>query len=271
MRPFTSSCVAIPSHALAAEDFISTSFDPLSMGRIRETRQRTGKERTGVRILVVEDEPRLASLLRRGLTEEGHAVDLAAAGEEALAWVDVGDYDAIVLDIMLPGIDGLEVCRQLRRRRQRMPLLLLTARDSVSDRVAGLDAGADDYLVKPFAFAELAARLRALARRPPETHDPVLSAGMVRLDPASRRVWWGDDEISLPNKEFRILEYLMRHPNQVLTRSMIAEHVWDYDFPNVTNVIDVHIRQLRRRLNDPYPGGLIETVRGAGYRLCVRS
>jgi DNA-binding response OmpR family regulator len=141
----------------------------------------------------------------------------------------------------------------------------------VADRVVGLDAGADDYLVKPFAFAELAARLRALARRPLETHDPVLSAGVVRLDPASRRVWCSDDEILLPNKEFRILEYLMRHPNQVLTRSMIAEHVWDYDFPNVTNVIDVHIRQLRRRLNDPYPGGLIETVRGAGYRLCTRS
>jgi two-component system OmpR family response regulator len=224
-----------------------------------------------VRILVVEDEPRLASLLRRGLTEEAHAVDLAADGEEALAWVDVGDYDAIVLDIMLPGIDGLEVCRRLRRRRLRMPLLLLTARDSVDDRVAGLDAGADDYLVKPFAFAELNARLRALARRPPTLHDPVLSAGGVRLDPVSRRVWCGDDEIPLPNKEFRILEYLMRHPDRVLTRSMIAEHVWDYDFPNVTNVIDVHIRQLRRRLNDPYPGGLIETVRGAGYRLCTRS
>ena len=137
--------------------------------------------------------------------------------------------------------------------------------------MAGLDAGADDYLVKPFAFAELAARLRALARRPLETHDPVLSAGEVRLDPASRRVWRGDDEILLPNKEFRILEYLMRHPNRVLTRTMIAEHVWDYDFPNVTNVIDVHIRQLRRRLDDPYPGGLIQTVRGAGYRLCTRS
>jgi two-component system OmpR family response regulator len=223
-----------------------------------------------VRILVVEDEARLASLLRRGLVEEGHAVDLAADGEEALAWVDAfpGDYDAIVLDVMLPGIDGLAVCRQLRRRRVRTPILLLTARDSIADRVTGLDAGADDYLVKPFAFAELTARLRALARRPPETHDPVLSAGDVLLDPASRRVWRGDVEIQLPNKEFRILEYLMRHPNRVLTRSMIAEHVWDYDFPNITNVIDVHIRQLRRQLHDPYPGGLIETVRGAGYRLC---
>ncbi len=222
-----------------------------------------------MRILVVEDETRLASLLRRGLTEEAHAVDLAADGEEALAWIDVGEYDAIVLDIMLPGIDGLEVCRRLRRERVRTPILLLTARDRVADRVAGLDAGADDYLVKPFAFVELAARLRALARRPPETFEPVLAAGQMRLDPAARRVWRGGEEIQLPNKEFRILEYLMRHPNRVLTRPMIAEHVWDYDFPNVTNVIDVHIRKLRHQLNDPYPGGLIETVRGAGYRICA--
>jgi two-component system OmpR family response regulator len=220
-----------------------------------------------VRILVVEDEARLATLVRRGLVEEGHAVDLAADGEEALSWIDVGDYDAIVLDIMLPGIDGLDVCRRLRRQRMQTPILLLTARDTVADRVAGLDAGGDDYLVKPFAFAELAARLRALARRPPQAFDPVLHAGEIRLDPASRRVWRGSEEIALPNKEFRILEYLMRHAGRVLTRAMIAEHVWDYDFPNVTNVIDVHIRQLRRRLHDPYPGGRIETVRGAGYRL----
>jgi two-component system OmpR family response regulator len=210
---------------------------------------------------------RLASLLRRGLVEEGHAVDLAADGEEALAWVDVGDYDAIVLDILLPGIDGLEVCRQLRRRHVRTPILLLTARDTVADRVTGLDAGADDYLVKPFAFAELTARLRALARRPPDTHDPVLAAGDVRLDPAARRVWRGEAELPLPNKEFRILEYLMRHQDRVLTRAMIAEHIWDYDFPGASNVIDVHVRQLRRKLNDPYPDGMIETVRGVGYRL----
>src|SRR5215208_158505 len=158
-----------------------TSFATVSMGRIRETRRRTGKERTNVRILVVEDEPRLASLLRRGLTEEAHAVDLAADGEEALAWVDIGDYDAIVLDVMLPGIDGLEVCRRLRRQRLQMPLLLLTARDSVADRVAGLDAGADDYLVKPFAFAELMARIRALTRRPPLVAGTVLEAGELRL------------------------------------------------------------------------------------------
>ena len=223
-----------------------------------------------MRILVVEDEARLASLLRRALGEEGHAVDLAGDGEDALAWVDVAEHDAIVLDVMLPGIDGLAVCRQLRKRRVQTPILLLTARDAVADRVAGLDAGADDYLVKPFAFAELSARLRALYRRPPEMLDPVLRAGEVRLDPAARRVWRGEAEIALPNKEFRILEYLLRHPNRVLTRAMIAEHAWNYDFPNVTNVIDVHIRQLRRLLDDPYPGGLIETVRGAGYRVVSR-
>jgi len=224
-------------------------------------------ERGAMRILVVEDEARLAGLLRRGLVEEGHAVDLAGSGEEALDWLAVEEPDAVVLDLMLPGIDGFEVCRRLRRERVQTPILLLTARDGVPDRVAGLDAGADDYLVKPFAFAELAARLRALARRPAEALDPVLRAGELRLDPAGRRAWRGEEEIPLPNKEFRILEYLMRHPGRVLTRTMIAEHVWDYDFPGVTNVIDVHVRQLRRRLRDPYPGGLIETVRGAGYRV----
>jgi two-component system, OmpR family, response regulator len=224
-----------------------------------------------MRVLVVEDELRLATLLRTGLTEEGHAVDLAASGEDGLDWVSVGEHDVIVLDVMLPGIDGLEVCRRLRRVAVHTPVLLLTARDAIADRVAGLDAGADDYLVKPFAFAELAARLRALYRRPVDTVPTILRAGLVTLDPATRKVWHGDDEIHLPNKEFRILEYLMRHPNRVLTRSMIAAHVWDYDFPNVTNVIDVHIRQLRRKLGDPYPGTLIHTVRGAGYRLCTDS
>ncbi|HEX5498162.1 MAG TPA: response regulator transcription factor [Thermomicrobiales bacterium] len=220
-----------------------------------------------MRILVVEDEARLAALLRRGLIEEGHAVDLVGSGEEALDWVEVGEYDAVVLDVMLPGIDGFEVCRRLRRGRVQAPILLLTARDAVADRVTGLDSGADDYLLKPFAFAELVARLRALGRRPPEMTDTLLVAGDVRLDPATRRVWKGENALQLPNKEFRILEYLMRHPGRVLTRTMIAEHVWDYDFPNVTNVIDVHIRQIRRKLDDPYPGALIQTVRGAGYRL----
>jgi two-component system, OmpR family, response regulator len=225
------------------------------------------KERFCVRLLVVEDEIRLAQLLRRGLSEEGHAVDLAESAEEALDWIDIQLFDAIVLDVMLPGMDGLECSRLLRKRRVNTPILLLTAKDSVSDRIAGLDAGADDYLVKPFAFGELLARLRALSRRPAEAIGLELSTGDVRLDPSTRRVWRGDTEVPLPNKEFRILEYLMRNPNRILTRDMIADHIWNYDFPNATNVIDVHIRNLRTKLADPYPEGMIETVRGAGYRL----
>jgi two-component system OmpR family response regulator len=220
-----------------------------------------------MRILVVEDEERLAELIREGLVGEGHAVDVAHSGEDALDFVAVGDHDALVLDIMLPGMSGLELCRKLRARGDSTPILLLTALDAVEDRVAGLDAGADDYLVKPFAFAELSARLRALLRRPAESLDPILMAGDLRLDPAGRRVWRGEDEHALPNKQFRILEYLMRHPNQVLTREMITEHVWDYDVPNSPNVIDVHIRALRRALDDPYEVKLIQTVRGAGYRI----
>jgi len=220
-----------------------------------------------MRILVVEDETRLAGLLKRGLSEEGHAVDLAESGEDALAWIDTADYGAIVLDVMLPGINGFDVCRAIRHQRRRTPVLLLTAKDAVADRVTGLDAGADDYLVKPFAFAELSARLRALSRRPAELLDPVLTAGEIRLDPATRRVWRGDEEIALGNKQFRILEYLVRNPNRVVTRAMIADHVWDYDFPTVTNVIDVHIRAIRKELGDAYPGEIIQTVRGVGYRL----
>jgi two-component system OmpR family response regulator len=173
-----------------------------------------------MRILVVEDEVRLAALLRHGLAEEGHAVDVVGSGEDALDWIDAAVYDVLVLDIMLPGIDGLDVCRALRRRGILTPILLLTARDAVADRVAGLDAGGDDYLVKPFAFAELAARLRALWCRPFTAVGSVLTGGDLRLDPASRRVWRGDDEIVLPNKEFRILECLMRAPGRVLTRAM---------------------------------------------------
>ena len=220
-----------------------------------------------MRILVVEDEPALAALVGRGLTEEGHAVDAAGTGEEACAWMDVASYDAVVLDIMLPGMGGLEVCRVLRRRGVQKPILLLTARDRVDDRVAGLDAGADDYLVKPFAFAELFARLRALSRRPPTALDPVLGIGDLLLDPATHRVSRGDREIVLSSKEFRLLEHLLRHPGRVLTRTMIAEHLWDYDGANLTNVIDVHIGSLRRKLHDPYPGHLIQTVRGVGYRV----
>jgi DNA-binding response OmpR family regulator len=220
-----------------------------------------------MRVLIVEDEERLAQLIQHALSEQGLAADIAFDGEEALAWLDTASYDALILDLMLPDIDGIDLCRTIRKRGVQTPILMLTARDAIDDRVAGLDAGADDYLVKPFALAELQARLRALSRRPPNAVDTVLEAGGVTLDPAARRVWKNGAEIDLQNKEFRILEYLMRHPGQVLTRAMIADHVWGYDFPSVTNVIDVHIRSLRRKLGDPYPGELIQTVRGAGYRL----
>ena len=219
-------------------------------------------------ILVVEDEMRLVTLLRRSLAEEGHAVDFVTNGEDAIFWLESDNgFDAVILDVMLPGIDGYETCRRLRHSGAQIPILMLTARDAVPDRVAGLDAGADDYLVKPFAFAELAARLRALVRRSPEMIDTVLSVADIRLDPALRQVWRGETEVQLSNKEFRILEYLMRNPNRVLTRAMIADNVWDYDFPNVTNLIDVHVRWLRHKLEDPYPGKILQTVRGVGYRL----
>src|SRR3954447_3696877 len=223
-----------------------------------------------MRVLAVEDELRLLALLRRGLTEEGHSVDAVASGQEALDYADCTPYDAIVLDVMLPDIDGFEICRLLRKRGEHASILLLTARDGIADRVEGLDAGADDYVVKPFALAELAARLRALTRRPRTVTDAILEVGELRLDPANHQVWKKDIEISLPNKEFSILEKFMRNPNRVLTRAMIADHVWNYDFLNVTNVVDVHILSLRRRLGDPYPGGVIQTVRGVGYRLSSR-
>ena len=224
-----------------------------------------------MRILVVEDELRMANLLRRGLTEEWHTADVVGSGEDALDWITFATYDAIVLDVMLPGIDGLDVCRRLRQRRVPTPILLLTAKDAVPDRVAGLDAGADDYLVKPFAFAELSARLRALARRSPGPTEMVLEIADLRLDPVSYRVWRGGTEIELLNKEFRILHYLMRNPGRVVTRSMIADHVWSYAYTKSTNVIEVYISSLRRKLDDPFPGHLIQTVRGAGYRMKGRS
>ena len=219
-----------------------------------------------MRILVVEDETRLADLIRKGLTEEGHAVDVAGAAEEGAYLIQMATYDAIVLDRMLPDADGAELCRRLRRQGTRTPILMLTARDAIDDRVSGLDAGADDYLVKPFSFPELLARIRALARRPADILGIELTAGDLRLDPATRRVWRGTEEITLPNKEFRILELLMRNAGRVMTRDMIANHVWDYEFLNATNVIDVHVRRLRERLGDPVPGGMIQTVRGVGYR-----
>jgi DNA-binding response OmpR family regulator len=220
-----------------------------------------------MRVLLVEDEPRIADFVRRGLTEEGHAVDVAADGEEAVDWPAVADFDVIILDVMLPIRDGFDVCRTLRAQGVSAPILMLTARDAVDDRVRGLDSGADDYLVKPFAFAELLARLRALSRRQPAVHGTRLQVADLVLETATRSVTRGDRTIELTSKEYAILEYMMRHPNQVLTRTMIAEHVWNYDFDNASNVIDVHVRNLRRKVDNASASKVIQTVRGAGYRI----
>jgi two-component system OmpR family response regulator len=220
-----------------------------------------------VRILVVEDELKMASLLRRGLVEEGHAVDLARTGDDALWMAGAAEYDAIVLDLMLPGVDGLEVCRRVRESGVWAPVLMLTARDAVADRVAGLDAGADDYLAKPFSFAELVARLRALMRRGSSERPAVLEVGDLRLDPATRQVWRASTEIELSAKEFALLETFMRRPGQVLSRYQLLEHAWDYAYENRSNVVDVYIRYLRDKVDRPFGRDSLETVRGAGYRL----
>ena len=220
-----------------------------------------------VRILVVEDEVKLAALLRRGLTEEAHAVDVSATGEDALARAQATEYDAIVLDLMLPGLDGLEVCRRLRADGVWSPVLMLTARDALEDRIGGLDAGADDYLTKPFAFAELLARLRALARRAAPERPAVIAVGELTLDPATHSVRRGDAEIDLSPKEFALLETFMRRPNRVLSRFELLEHAWDYDYDNRSNVIDVYVRYLREKIDRPFGRASLETVRGTGYRL----
>jgi two-component system OmpR family response regulator len=220
-----------------------------------------------MRVLVVEDDLKMAALLRRGLVEEGLSADVAQSGDDALWMAAATEYDAIVLDVMLPGTDGYEVCRRLRESGQWSPVLMLTARDAVEDRVAGLDAGADDYLTKPFSFAELLARLRALARRPPVERPAVLEVGDLRLDPATHRVWRGDAEIPLSAKEFALLETFMRRPGQVLSRYQLLEHCWDYAYENRSNVVDVYVRYLREKIDRPFGRNSIETVRGAGYRL----
>ena len=209
----------------------------------------------------------MARLIRRGLLKEGLAVDIAASGEDSIWMVGAVDYDAIVLDVMLPGIDGFETCRQIRANGGRAPVLMLTARDSVDDRVAGLDAGADDYLVKPFAFAELLARLRALGRRGPVERPSVLEVGDLRLDPATRRVWRGSVPVHLSAKEFALLETFMRRPDEVLTRLHLLEHAWDFAYENRSNVVDVYIGLLRSKIDAPFGRRSLETVRGAGYRL----
>jgi two-component system OmpR family response regulator len=220
-----------------------------------------------MRVLIVEDHVKMAALIQRGLRKEAMAVDVTANGEDALWMADATDYDAIVLDVMLPGVDGFEVSRRLREKGVWAPILMLTARDAVSDRVAGLDSGADDYLVKPFSYAELLARLRALVRRGPVERPAELSVGGLRLNPAQHKVWRGDSEISLSAKEFAILETFMRRPGEVLSRFQLLEHAWDYEYENRSNVVDSYIRLLRRKIDQPFGTKSIETVRGAGYRL----
>ncbi len=220
-----------------------------------------------MRVLVVEDEPKMAGLLRRGLVEEGYAVDLAANGVDAIWAASENPYDAVVLDVMLPDIDGFEVCRRLRADGRWAPVLMLTARDAVSDRVRGLDAGADDYLPKPFSFGELFARLRALLRRGAAERPPTLLAGGLTLDPAAHRVHRDGTAIDLTAKEFALLEYLMRRAGEVLTRTELIEHVWDFGFDGDSNVVDVYIGYLRQKVDRPFGCATIDTVRGSGYRL----
>lgn len=220
-----------------------------------------------MRVLVVEDEVKMASLVRRGLRADGMAADVAITGEDALWMAGATEYDAIVLDVMLPGMDGFEACERLRADGVCAPVLMLTARDAVDDRVKGLDKGADDYLLKPFSFAELTARLRALVRRGRLERATVLQAGDLYLDPASKRVWRGSAEISLSAKEFALLETFMRRPGAVLDRFQILEHAWDHDYENRSNVVDVYVRYLRDKIDRPFEVESIVTVRGAGYRL----
>jgi two-component system OmpR family response regulator len=220
-----------------------------------------------MRVLVVEDEVRTAALLRRGLSEAGYSVDVAVDGPDAVWRASEFSYDAVVLDVMLPGYDGLEVCRRLRGRGRWAPVLMLTARGDLAARVRGLDSGADDYLAKPFSFDELFARLRALIRRGAPERPTLVQCGDLRLDPATRRVWRGDIELALSPKEFALLELFLRHPGQVLTRTRILEHVWDYSYDGGSNVVDQYVGYLRRKIDRPFGVTQLETVRGVGYRL----
>src|SRR4051812_18406733 len=220
-----------------------------------------------MRVLLVEDDVKMASALHRALRGAGVVSDVAIKGGDALWMVGATDYDAVVLDVMLPDIDGLETCRRLREEGIWVPIIMLTARDSVEDRVAGLDHGADDYLTKPFSLAELSARLRALFRRQPAARPAVVSVGDIELDPAMRRVSRNGTEIPMSAKEFALLETLMRSPGRVLTRFQLLEHVWDYSYESRSNVVDVYVRYLREKLDRPFGVTSIETVRGSGYRL----
>jgi heavy metal response regulator len=220
-----------------------------------------------MRLLIIEDEKKVARFIKKGLEEEGYAVDLASDGEEGLAMVLDQVHDLIILDIALPKIDGLQVLKKLRERNVRTPVLLLTVRATIEDKVLGLDSGADDYLTKPFVFQELLARIRALLRRKPEAGPPLLRVDNLVLDPARHLVTRGGERIDLTSKEFALLEYLMRNAGRVLTRAMISEHVWDYDFDTETNIIDVYVNYLRRKIDSGGEKKLIHTVRGSGYVL----
>jgi two-component system OmpR family response regulator len=220
-----------------------------------------------MRLLVVEDEKKMAGLLARGLKEEGHAVDVAGRGEDALWMARAVPYDAIVLDVMLPGLDGFATCRRLRDDGVWAPVLLLTARDGVEDRVEGLDTGADDYLVKPFSFSELLARLRALTRRAPSERPAVLEVGDLRLDPAAHRAWRAGDELELSAKEFALLQLFMSRPGQTLSRLQLLEGAWDMAFESRSNIVDVYVGYLRQKIDKPYGRHSLETVRRVGYRL----
>jgi DNA-binding response OmpR family regulator len=220
-----------------------------------------------MRILLVDDEVKFSTVLRSGLEEHGYAVDLAHDGEQGYQLASVEPYDLVILDVMLPIVDGLHVCRRLRADRCNVPILMLTARDAVDDRVAGLDCGADDYLTKPFAFGELLARSRALLRREGASRDPVLRVADLELDTVSHGVRRDGHAVELTSKEYAILEYFVRNPNRVLTRAQIAEHVWDYDFVAMSNVVDVYVGYLRRKLGDDHEPRLLHTVRGTGYQL----
>jgi two-component system OmpR family response regulator len=220
-----------------------------------------------MRVLVVDDEPKLSALVARALREDGHAADVAAHGDDALWMAQAAPYDAIVLDVMLPGIDGFEVLRRLRAKEIWTPVLMLTARDAIVDRIDGLDGGADDYLTKPFSFDELLARLRAIARRGPVERPTIVEVGDLSLDPAARRAWRGAVELSLTAREFTILELFMRRPGQVLTRLQLLEGAWDMAFESRSNIVDVYIRYLREKVDRPFGKTSIETVRGVGYRL----
>ncbi|MFO8009424.1 MAG: response regulator transcription factor [Dehalococcoidia bacterium] len=222
-----------------------------------------------MRILVVDDDRRLCGIVKRGLMEEAYSVDLAYDGEEAVYLASINPYDLVILDIMMPKKDGIEVCQELRVNGVNMPVLMLTARDAVEDRVKGLDSGADDYMVKPFAFSELLARIRALLRREAPSKSSEIKAGDLVLNTLTRQARRGDREIELTTKEYVLLEYFMRHPNVVVTRTMLEEHAWDYDFDSMSNLVDVYIRRLRQKIDQEGKEKLIHTVRGAGYKLRI--